>query len=143
MRAYGLTADDKDIAWLLQYLPKSFADVKAASILRRQMNETMLELNHDAFALSEAHKHLLTDEIALLAEGRLLIDPEIMTSHDERNNILTESYYPHIMQPLVPEERALICSNPDTVQVTMHPSVMRNNWIDQLYKFDPKALFTP
>ncbi len=143
MKAYGLSADDKDMAWLLQYLPKSFADVKAASILRRQMNETILALNHEVFDLSVAHEHLLADEVALLNEGRLLIDPAVIDGHDERNNILTESFYPHIITQLVPEERALICANPDTVEATMHPSVMKKNWVDQLHTFDPKALFTP
>lgn len=143
LKAYGMMATDEDIAWLLQYLPKSFADVRAASLLRAQTNETLLALNGDAYELPHAHVHLLQDEIRILGEGNLVTDRDIIASHDERNTILTGSFYPHLLQGLVTEERGLICANPDTAEVNLHPSVMRGNWISQLQAYNKRVLFTP
>lgn len=143
LRAYGMTVDEKEIAWLLQHLPKSFADVKAASLLRAQTNRTILSLQGYAYQLSEAHVHLLQDEIQLFDERRLLTDPAIIASHDERNQVLTGSFYSHILSGLVPEERGLICQNPDTAIVNLHPSIMRGSWVAQLHAYNRRLLFTP
>ena len=85
----------------------------------------------------------MQDEIQLLDEGRLLTDPAIIASHDERNKILTGSFYPHIISGLVPEERGLICQNPDTAEVNLHPSVMRASWVGQLHAYNRRILFIP
>jgi hypothetical protein len=116
---------------------------EAASLLRAQTNRTILSLQGYAYQLSEAHVHLLQDEIQLFDERRLLTDPAIIASHDERNQVLTGSFYSHILSGLVPEERGLICQNPDTAIVNLHPSIMRGSWVAQLHAYNRRLLFTP